>query len=484
MLVRFVETLDASVPTAFIVTDTSLAASQVLLPEGLSQQGSAQVGTTASDEWTTYQTPQAHHWMIGVGPSAELTAERLRKAVHKLVGRANEAKHASIQIVLVGLIESHESLGWVRALADAAVLSNYQFLEYRKDPEKLANALATVSIYTDVAEAAAAIDAAVAIAEATCLARDLVNEPPNVLTAVELAERARVLGQTHGFAVEIFNKKKIEELGMGGLLAVNRGSQTPPTFSILEWKPEDAKNTQPIVLVGKGITFDTGGLSLKPTAGSMDSMKSDMAGSAAVIGAFVAAARNRLPVHLIGLIPSTDNRPGEDAYTPNDVIRHLDGTTVEVLNTDAEGRLILADALVYAKRYSPELVIDLATLTGAAVVAVGTIGIALMSTASDDVKQRFARAGNYTYERVIELPLWAEYREQLKSEIADMKNIGGRYAGAITAGKFLEHFTDYPWVHLDIAGPAFLDSGDSYRGKQGTGVGVRLLSEFLESYTR
>ena len=243
---------------------------------------------------------------------------------------------------------------------------------------------------------------------------------------------------------------------MGGVLAVNSGSFTDPSFSILEWKPANAVNEQPIVLVGKGIVYDTGGLSLKPTPNSMDLMKSDMAGSAAVIGGIYAIAQAKLNVHVIALIPATDNRPGNNAYAPGDVITMYDGTTVEVLNTDAEGRLILADALHYAKQYNPMLVLDFATLTGAAVRAIGKEGIVCMGTADEATKSTMKQAGQQQYERLVEFPLWAEYGEQLKSSIADITNLGGPTAGAITAGKFLEHFTDYPWMHFDIAGSAFI----------------------------
>jgi leucyl aminopeptidase len=367
------------------------------------------------------------------------------------------------------------------ALGELPYLSNYQFLKYKKDG-KGANTLQEVKILTSVPEIQGYIAEGEKLGIATCYARDLVNEPPNVINAVTLSETIRAWGQTYGFSVEVFEKSKIEELKMGGLLAVNRGSQTPPTFSILEYKPNNAKNTKPLVLVGKGITFDTGGLSLKPTAGSMDSMKCDMAGAAAVAGAFVAIAANRLPFHIIGLIPSTDNRPGEDAYTPNDVITMYDGSTVEVLNTDAEGRMILADALSWAKQYQPEVVIDLATLTGAAAMAVGTNASIICSNAERNIVEKFFQAGELTNERLVELPLWEDYKEMIKSDIADLKNIGGKYAGTITAAKFLEHFTAYPWVHLDIAGSAFLEAADNYRGKNGTGVGVRLLYHFIRAY--
>lgn len=268
---------------------------------------------------------------------------------------------------------------------------------------------------------------------------------------------------------------------MGGLLAVNMGSQLPPTFTIMEYKPKNARNKQAVVLVGKGVVYDTGGLSLKPTPNSMDLMKSDMAGAAAVGGAMYAIAKAKLPVHVIGIVPATDNRPGENAYVPGDIITMFNGMTVEMLNADAEGRMILADALAYAKRYQPKLVIDLATLTGAAVAAIGTSGIVAMGTADEPTKRKLANSGQATYERLAEMPFWDDYDELIKSEIADMKNIGGPYAGSITAGKFLARYTDYPWMHFDIAGPSFLTARDGYRIKGGTGVGVRLLFDYFKS---
>jgi leucyl aminopeptidase len=277
----------------------------------------------------------------------------------------------------------------------------------------------------------------------------------------------------------VLDKVQIEALGMGGLLGVNRGSQDPPTFNILEWRPKKAVNKAPILLVGKGVVFDTGGLSLKPTPHSMDYMKSDMAGGAAVAGALHAAAKLDLPVHVIGLIPATDNRPGERAVAPGDVLRMHSGLTVEVMNTDAEGRLILADALSFGEKYAPEIVVDIATLTGSAARAIGTYGTVVMGTADDKAFERLARAGEETYERIARFPFWEEYDQELDSDIADLKNLGSDLAGATTAGKFLARFTTRPYIHLDIAGPAFLHKQDSYRGKGGTGVGVRLLTRFL-----
>jgi len=249
----------------------------------------------------------------------------------------------------------------------------------------------------------------------------------------------------------------------------------------MEYKHQNAPVGSPVVLVGKGVVYDTGGLSLKPTPGSMDTMKCDMAGAAAVGAVMQAVAANQLPLHVVALVPATDNRPGGDAYAPGDVIRISDGTTVEVLNTDAEGRLILADALHYAKRFKPSLVLDLATLTGSAVMALGSQGTPCMGTADTGLISALLEAGMATYERLVPLPLWDEYGDMIRTPVADLKNIGGREAGAITAAKFLEHFTDYPWVHLDIAGPAFLDKESGYRGKHATGHGVRLLYAFLRA---
>ncbi len=368
-----------------------------------------------------------------------------------------------------------------RALAfiEGLALGSYQFLKYFTQPEKKAKILREIRVDADTATAAD-INELNALLEATFLARDLVNEPYSHQSAERLAKALEETGATCGFTVEVLGKEKIETLKMGGLLAVNRGSQDPPQFCILEWKPAEARNTRPVVLIGKGVVFDTGGLSLKPTEG-MDYMKCDMGGAAAVAGAITVAACTHLPVHIVGLIPITDNLIGAGAFAPGDIITMYSGQTVEIMNTDAEGRLLLADALHYAKKYDPELILDLATLTGAAVRAVGSQAICYMGTASEEIKKAFEASGWATYERLVELPLWKEYGDELKSNIADFKNLGSGNAGVITAGKFLEHFAgDYPWLHLDIAGPAYLRTANGYRTKEGTGVGVRLLYDFLK----
>jgi leucyl aminopeptidase len=374
------------------------------------------------------------------------------------------------------LIDNSGDPEHVGALVEGLALSNYQFLKYLSKPEIKRHTFKNLAVLNGSENQIRMLNSVV---ESVAVARDLVNEPASFLNAPALAMEIERISHQAGIEVEIFDKARIESLKMGGILAVNRGSVDPPRFIILKWEPEMAVNEAPVVLVGKGITFDTGGLSIKPTPGSMDEMKSDMAGAAAVTGILLALARIGWPVRTIGLIPATDNRPDGNAYAPGDIIHLHDGTSVEILNCDAEGRLILADALSYAKKYNPELVIDLATLTGSAQVALGPLASAVMGTASDEVFSLLEEAGFTTHERVVRFPLWEDYGKLLESEIADVKNIGGRYAGAITAGKFLERFTGYPWIHLDIAGTAFLTARESYRGIGGTGTGVRLIIEFL-----
>ena len=413
---------------------------------------------------------------MGMGQEDMLLSSRLEKA--RIAGFEVHSKlcdHGvkSITVVNAG-VDPEECIAFAEGLA----LTNYQFLKYMTNSRSKLHSLERILLY-DPELTDWHVDYLENLIQAVYLTRDLVNEPLSYLTAVQLASEVERMGKRSGFSVEIFNKRKIESLKMGGLLAVNKGSVDPPTFSILTWKPEDAVNKRPIVLVGKGVVYDTGGLSLKPTLDSMDYMKCDMGGAAAVAGTFYAVALNRLPVWIVGLLPATDNRPDGNAYVPGDVITMYDGTTVEVLNTDAEGRMILADALSYAKKYDPELVIELSTLTGSAQMAIDKYGMVGMGNAGREVMENLKASGEYTSERIAEFPFWDEYKEQLKSEIADLKNIGGKYAGAITAGKFLEYFTDYPFIHLDIAGPSFNKLPFNYRGKGGSGVGVRILYNFL-----
>ncbi|MFM9421673.1 MAG: hypothetical protein RIR06_134 [Bacteroidota bacterium] len=365
-------------------------------------------------------------------------------------------------------------------VAEGAALSNYQFLKYRKDKKEKQNSFDSIFVQNETGDGQD-LSELMGVVEGTELARTLINEPVSFLNAVQFAKEMQQAGKQAGFKTQVLNKKQIQALKMGGLLGVNQGSVDEPTFTIMEYKPKNAKNKKPVVLVGKGVVFDTGGLSLKPTPGSMDEMKCDMAGGAAVVGAMTAVASNKLPVWVVGLVPATDNRPGGDALAPQDIITISDGTTVEVLNTDAEGRLILADALVYAKKYNPELVIDLATLTGAAIRAIGTYASAVMANANQEVVDKLLNSGMDVWERMIQFPMWDEYGEEMKSDIADLKNLGGAFAGQISAAKFLEHFTNYPWIHIDIAGPAYQNAAQAYRTKGGVGVGVRSLYHFIKN---
>ena len=406
-----------------------------------------------------------------------LALEEARKAAYALYVSLKDRDATSVVLQNAG-VSRDEYL----AFCEGLYLTNYQFNKYKTRQDDPPFSIESLGL-TDSQLKNADVLALEAVLEATSFTRDMVNEPLSYLTAARLAEEIRSKGKEAGFNVETFGKKKIESLRMGGLLAVNKGSIDPPTFSILEWKPEKPVNDKPYVLVGKGVVYDTGGLSLKPTSDSMDYMKSDMAGAAAVAGSFYAIARAGLPVHIIGLIPATDNRPDGNAYVPGDVVTMYDGSTVEVLNTDAEGRMILADALSYARQYDPELVIELSTLTGSAQLAVGNYAIVGMGNADQKEMKALVTSGFNTFERIAEFPFWDDFSELLKSDIADQKNIGGRYAGAITAGKFLEKFTDYPYIHLDIAGPSFNKTNDNYRGRGGSGVGVRLLFDFFKQKT-
>ncbi len=363
---------------------------------------------------------------------------------------------------------------------EGLLLSNYQFLKYFKEKKNMLNALEEVIVSKEVSDEDC--EELENIYAAVSWARTMVNEPVSFLTAEQLAEEIANLSDDASISVKVLEKTQIESLKMGGLLAVNQGSIDPPTFTIVEYKPENAQNEKPIVLVGKGVVYDTGGLSLKPTPNSMDIMKSDMGGAACVAGAIYLAALQELPLHIIALVPATDNRPGLNAYAPGDVVTMFDGTTVEVLNTDAEGRMILADALAYSNKFDPELVIDAATLTGAAHRAVGQHATCIMGNADDKYFTNLENAGNYCYERTVKFPFWEEYGEEMKSPIADLKNLGGPTAGMITAGKFLEHFVKAPYIHMDIAGPAWLDKSNTYRTRGGSGVGVRLLYHFLKNY--
>lgn len=429
--------------------------------------------------------------VVGLGDRKRLTLEKIRRAASGAAKRARSYKIQSLAIEIIDYTSVRDILhcsysDLVQAFAEGASLSLYSFDKYitgqKKKEKKITSLILCDSDHRRLAEGIRGVKYASVLHDATFLARDMGNAPSNEIYPETLALIARRSARTHGYRATILDRRKIEQLGMGGLLAVNQGSAKPPRFIILEYGRKN-KKTDTIVLVGKGITFDSGGISIKPPAG-MSEMKMDMSGAAAVIAALEACARLRLPVHLVGLIPATENMPGGDALKPGDIIHHYNGITSEVDNTDAEGRLVLADALAYASVFKPDAIIDLATLTGACVVALGHHTTGMMGT-SKEVMARLSAAGERTYERVWQLPLFDEYEKLIKSEIADVKNTGGRGAGAITAAFFLKKFVgNHPWVHLDIAGTAMIEESHDYIPKGSSGVGIRLLTDMFRHWKR
>ena len=365
-------------------------------------------------------------------------------------------------------------------LAEVMLDANYQFdaPKQKKDEkkDKAKKTLKKVIVHiaqADVALAKQGLAEGEALAKGVRLAKDLGNLPPNVCTPSYLAEQAQKMGKQHDFKVKALDADDIKKLGMGSFMGVTQGSEEPPKFIVMEYN-KGKKNQKPVVLVGKGITFDTGGISLKPGA-EMDEMKYDMCGAASVLGTFKAVAEMHLAINLVGIIPACENMPDGRATRPGDVLTSMSGLTIEVLNTDAEGRLILCDALTYAERYAPDVVIDIATLTGACVIALGHHATGLFSN-QDALAQALLEAGEQALDRAWRMPLWEDYQSQLDSNFADMANIGGRAAGSITAACFLSRFTKkYDWAHLDIAGTAW----KSGKEKGGTGRPVPLLTSFL-----
>ena len=371
--------------------------------------------------------------------------------------------------------------GTAGAIAEGALLADYQFNKYRSSAKPPAEIKSLTLFKTGLKSAGMqkALDRAQVIAPAVYAARDLVNEPPSVATARFLGDEALRLCRGRGLSAEVWGKNKITAMKLAGLLAVNRGSLEEPRFIRIHYKPA-GKARKKVALIGKGITFDSGGLSLKPSK-SMETMKLDMAGGAAVVATLSALPKLGLDVEVTGYVPSTDNLPGHNAQKPGDVIRYLNGKTMEVLNTDAEGRLILADALALAAQQKPDYMINLATLTGACVVALGPQVAGLFSN-EQTLADALLRSSAETGEKLWQMPLVKEYKDSIKSSVADMKNIGGPHGGAITAALILQEFVgDVAWAHLDIAGPAFAESDNLMCPKGGTGFGVRTLIHFLTS---
>ncbi|HLB00484.1 MAG TPA: leucyl aminopeptidase [Bacteroidota bacterium] len=431
--------------------------------------------------------PTPRVFLVGLGSSGEIGAEALRRASSLAAGKAQglglKAVSFRMPAGFPGATHAPDAPDTARALAEGAILGTYRYDRYMTENKSDRKRLRRIQLVGDSAGQQTAIRRALSDAAIVCggvvLARDLENAPGNDMYPETLAGTARSSGAKSGFRVTVWDEKRIRQTGFGGLLAVNSGSDRPPRFIIMELNG-GKKGLETIVLVGKGVTFDSGGISIKP-AGAMAEMKMDMSGAAAVIGTMVAASRLGLPVHLVGLVPATENMLSGSSMRPGDVITHYGGKTSEVDNTDAEGRLILADALAWASTYSPSAVIDLATLTGACIVALGHHATGMMGT-DEVLMAELKAAGEKTFERVWPLPMFEEYEKQIRSDIADVKNVGGKWGGAITAGLFLKKFVGkYPWVHLDIAGTAILEESLPYCPKGGSGVGVRLLVEFLSS---
>lgn len=431
---------------------------------------------------TTGQIACRRLLLVGLGKPGEWTLDRLRKTAAS-VARSVRDSGASTLCFPLAPGRSKSDADSAQAVAEGMILGLYKFSTYKTKPDD--KKLQACTLIIDDAKQQTAVEAGMSrgqiVAEAALYARDLCNSPANVVTPAFLADEARKIASEEGLKVTVLERADMEQLGMGALLGVAKGAATPPKFIVLEYdgnRSGKGIDKKPVALVGKSVTFDSGGISLKP-ADDMGRMKYDMTGGATVLATIRAAARLKIPIPLVGILPATDNMPGGAAMHPGDILTTLSGQTVEVVNTDAEGRLCLADALTYALRYKPRAVIDLATLTGACVVALGNHAMAIFGNNSDLIRT-LRDAGDETAEPVWPLPLWDVYFDQIKSDVADLKNSGGRPAGAITAAIFLKQFVDKtPWVHLDMAGVAWNTDASPTLSKGATGTGVRLLIGYL-----
>jgi leucyl aminopeptidase len=409
--------------------------------------------------------------LVGLGKKDQISAEKIRQAGGKAATylRSMGVKKAALSTdLLYGLKISPAEF------VEGALLGLYTYNRYKKNEDRKSVESLTV-LAKSSGELAAGLKRAEAVSAAVCFARDLVNTPANDMTPTEIARAASSL-RSKKLSVRVLGRNDSRKLGMGAFLAVARGSKEEPRFVVLDYK---GASGAPVVLIGKSITFDSGGISLKPSEG-MEKMKYDMAGGAAVLGVMKAVSGLQLPVHIIGILPATENLPGGSATKPGDVVKSLSGKTIEIINTDAEGRLVVADALAYAKRLKPKAIIDIATLTGACLIALGNEAIAMMGN-DRKLLDSLKKSGENTFERVWEMPLFEEYKEYLKSDIADIKNIGGRNGGLVTAGYFLYEFAgDTPWVHLDIAGTAWVEKDKPYVPKGASGIGTRLIFDIIK----
>ena len=416
--------------------------------------------------------------LLGLGKEADLSDKAYREAIRAALRAVEQTGSADATLCLLEIGVKGRDAAWkAEHIALISGECTYRFEDFKGTPDrqqaKLKHIVLAVNAKAEQTAADSGLRAGQAIAEGIAFAKDLGNTPPNVCTPAFLADAAKKMGKAHGIKVDVLEQKEMEKLGMGSFLSVSKGSRNPPKFIIMQHNG-GKKGDKPAVLVGKGITFDTGGISIKP-APDMDEMKYDMSGAGSVLGTMKAIALMKLPLNVVGLVPTCENMPDGAATRPGDIVKSMSGQTIEILNTDAEGRLILCDALTYAERYQPSAVVDIATLTGACVVALGTVASGMYSN-KDSLAQEMIKAGDTAHDRVWHMPLWDDYQEQLRSNFADMANIGGRPAGSVTAACFLARFAKkFDWAHLDVAGTAY----KSGREKGSTGRPVGLLCHFL-----
>lgn len=424
--------------------------------------------------------------LVGIGKAGAASLEKLRQAASCAVAQLKQKKISRAAVNHNDLpIPRTTTEQQAQAIAEGLLLADYQYQRYQSPTSETAKPLEQVVLLAANAKSLSllsnGVNRALAICAGVHLARDLVNAPGNLKSPEFLAMQAVAMAEQNGITASLLDRARLHQLGCGALLGVAQGSTRPPYLIVLEYSG-DPSETAPLALVGKGVTFDTGGISLKP-ADKMDEMKMDMGGAATVFGTMLAAARLKLAINLVAVVPAVENMPSGSAIRPGDILTSLSGKTIEVLNTDAEGRLILADALTYVERYKPRAVIDVATLTGACIIALGNQAAAILGN-DDKLIDQLLKAGQRSGERLWQLPLWEEYGSQIKSDFADVKNTGGRPAGTITAAAFLQKFADqYRWAHLDIAGMAWEDKGKAGIPRGGSGFGVRLLIDYLSHET-
>ncbi|TFG60458.1 MAG: leucyl aminopeptidase [Nitrospirales bacterium] len=420
--------------------------------------------------------------LVGLGTRETLTLERVRQAMGTAVKRARQVKAKGMACVMPDVPKTIGQLDTVaQAMVEGVILGDYRFTEYRTDYSEDRKTLQSCTLLAPTSASQSTVNAGAKrgqiLGEATSFVRNMSNHPANIMKPSRVVAEAKTIAKESKIRLKVLDRQHMKKLGMGGLLGVAQGSIEPPHFIILEYSG-GPKTQRPVVLVGKTVTFDSGGISLKPSE-NMEQMKADMTGGAEVLAAVRAVSRLKLSMNVIGLLPVTENMPGGRATKPGDILTMLSGKTVEVQNTDAEGRLILADGLAYASRLKPACVIDVATLTGACAVALGQFAIGMLGN-DEALKAAVQKAGLDSGERVWEMPLWEEYFEQLKSDVADMRNIGGRGGGMIIAAIFLSKFIgDHPWVHLDIASTDWCPSERPCVPKGPSGAGTRLLIQYL-----